>query len=391
MNCKKDFKRVLHLVLIICIVCIGIAKTTVNSSAYGYNEISNTSIILTKGESKKIKLLWSEDSTIKWSTSNKKVATVKNGKITAKKKGKATITAKVEDRDYRCKVTVEEPYISKKSITISVGESYKLKMKGTTRYPDWSSSKKSVVAVASYSYGEVTGKKKGTAYVTAKIGKKKYKCKVKVEEPKLSADELEFLLDDKPKQIRLNGTSRKIKWSTSDKSVATVKNGTVTPKGKGCCVIYAKVGNMEYRCWVDVKNEMNTVYIPMGKSWNVPGQWNIRINSVEETSYRSEYSDYNPEAVYVLEYTYRNLGYEDVEGLRIDLDWPDAIVDNAGKVAYHYYYDTTWYPQKLPVGAYCTAEASIGVDHRGDFKIYYNMYDNENTLRKAVFEIEVPN
>ena len=86
MNCKKDFKRVLHLVLIICIVCIGIAKTTVNSSAYGYNEISNTSIILTKGESKKIKLLWSEDSTIKWSTSNKKVATVKNGKITAKKK-----------------------------------------------------------------------------------------------------------------------------------------------------------------------------------------------------------------------------------------------------------------------------------------------------------------
>lgn len=389
MNCKKDFKRVMHLVLIICIVCIGIAKTTVNSSAYGYNEISNTSIILTKGESKKIKLLWSEDSTIKWFTSNKKVATVKNGKITAKEKGKATITAKVEDRNYKCKVTVEEPYISKKNITISVGESFKLKMKGTNQYCEWSSSKKNVAMI---SYGEVTGKKKGTAYIIAKIGKKKYKCKVKVEEPKLSADELEFLLDDKPKQIRLNGTSRKIKWSTSDKSVAMVKNGIVTPKGNGCCVIYAKVGNMEYRCWVDVKNEMNTVYIPMGKSWNVPGQWDIKINSVRESSYRSKYSSHNPETAYIVNYTYQNLGFNDGDGLYFSLDsLADAIVDSNGESGYWYDCNVTLYPKELPVGAYCTAEAEIGVEHKGDFKIYYSKYDDNGTLRRAIFEIIVPN
>ena len=46
---------------------------------------------------------------VKWSSSNKKVATVKKGKVTAKKKGKATITAKVGKKKYRCKVTVILP------------------------------------------------------------------------------------------------------------------------------------------------------------------------------------------------------------------------------------------------------------------------------------------
>lgn len=44
---------------------------------------------------------------VKWSTSNKKVATVNSkGKITAKGIGKATITAKVGSKKYTCKVTV---------------------------------------------------------------------------------------------------------------------------------------------------------------------------------------------------------------------------------------------------------------------------------------------
>lgn len=44
----------------------------------------------------------------KWSTSNKKVATVKKGKVTAKKAGKATITCKVKGKKYTCKVTVKD-------------------------------------------------------------------------------------------------------------------------------------------------------------------------------------------------------------------------------------------------------------------------------------------
>lgn len=44
----------------------------------------------------------------KWSTSNKKVATVKKGKVTAKKAGKATITCKVKGKKYTCRVMVKD-------------------------------------------------------------------------------------------------------------------------------------------------------------------------------------------------------------------------------------------------------------------------------------------
>lgn len=46
---------------------------------------------------------------MKWSSNKKKVAKVnKNGKITGVKAGKATITAKVDGKTLKCKVTVKK-------------------------------------------------------------------------------------------------------------------------------------------------------------------------------------------------------------------------------------------------------------------------------------------
>ena len=386
MENRRIFKRTMLVVLVMLTICVGIIGNTVDSSAYSYNILSDTKVTLIKGESKKIKLLWHEDNVVKWSSSNKKVATVKKGKIVAKKKGKATITAKVENRKYECKVTVEEPKINKKNITVSVSEYFYLKMKGTKQYVEWSSNKPGIA----YAWGNyIEPKKKGTAYITAKVGKKKYKCKVRVEEPKLSTNALEFLIDDKPQQIYLKGTNRKVTWRTTDESVATVQNGMVIPKGSGWCDIIAKVGGKEYECSVHVKNELNAVYIPMGKSWHVLNQWDIKINSVKETSYRNRYSERNPEAAYILNYTYKNLGYKDSDGLYFSLcSLADAIVDANGESGYYYDCNVSLYPKELPIGAYCTAEAEIGVEHKGSFKIYYSKYDNNGTLRKAIFEVK---
>ena len=68
--------------------------------------------------------------------------------------------------------------INKKSISIKVGKTYKLKLKGTKKKVKWSTSNKKVATVSSK--GVVKGKKAGKATITAKVGKKKYKCKVKV-------------------------------------------------------------------------------------------------------------------------------------------------------------------------------------------------------------------
>lgn len=69
--------------------------------------------------------------------------------------------------------------INKKKIILVKNKKYTLKIKGTSKKVKWKSSNKEVAAVSKD--GKVTGKKKGIATVTGKIGKKKYTCKVVVQ------------------------------------------------------------------------------------------------------------------------------------------------------------------------------------------------------------------
>lgn len=76
--------------------------------------------------------------------------------------------------------------INKKSLTLTKTQTATLKISGTKKKIKWSSSKKSVASVSSK--GKVTAKKKGTAVITAKIGNKKYTCKVTVRNPLTAAN-----------------------------------------------------------------------------------------------------------------------------------------------------------------------------------------------------------
>lgn len=71
--------------------------------------------------------------------------------------------------------------LNKTKATIYVGKSITLKVKGTSKKVKWTSSNKKVATVSSK--GKVTGKKKGTVKIKAKIGKKTYQCKVTVKKP----------------------------------------------------------------------------------------------------------------------------------------------------------------------------------------------------------------
>lgn len=74
------------------------------------------------------------------------------------------------------------PKISKKKATMTVGQTLQLKVKGTKKKVKWSSNKKSVATVSAK--GKVKAKKAGKATITAKVGKKKYRCKVTVKAKK---------------------------------------------------------------------------------------------------------------------------------------------------------------------------------------------------------------
>lgn len=72
-------------------------------------KLNNTKATITKGDTLQLNLKGTKKKA-KWSSSNKKVASVNsNGKVTAKAKGTVTITAKLSKKQYKCKITVKNP------------------------------------------------------------------------------------------------------------------------------------------------------------------------------------------------------------------------------------------------------------------------------------------
>ena len=75
-------------------------------------------LVISVGQEKKIKVK-NPGNTVKWKSSNKKVATVsKKGIVTGKKRGTVTITAKTAGKKLKCKVFVGTPVYSDKYIKL---------------------------------------------------------------------------------------------------------------------------------------------------------------------------------------------------------------------------------------------------------------------------------
>ena len=119
----------------------------------------------------------------KWTSSNKKIATVgsKNGRIKPRRPGTVTIKAKKKRSTVRYQVIVKKPYISETKVTLEKGKTKTLKLKGTTA-KSWRSSKSSVVSVTSK--GKIKAKAAGSATITVRgSNKKTYQCRVTVPKP----------------------------------------------------------------------------------------------------------------------------------------------------------------------------------------------------------------
>lgn len=134
-------------------------------------------------------------------------------------------------------------------------------------------------------------------------------------------------------------------------------------------------GNKEYR---------------IGDTWTVDGQWKLTITGVSETQERNSGSEKSPASVYVIDYKYENTGYEKEydDGIYFSIE-NQTITDSTGKVGYGYDVDSTlqFAPKSAPVGAYCEAKDSIGVDNSGEFKIYFTKYDGNDERQEAVFVV----
>lgn len=152
-------------------------------------EATQTKITLKKGETKKVKLKYDGDtltnSKAEWGTSKSSVASVDEGTIKAKAKGTATITATYKGASATIEVTVEDAdslEVDDDNISVKVGKKETIRVtyngkKVSGSDVKWSTSKSSVATVKD---GVVTGKKKGSAVITAKYKGEEVEIKVKV-------------------------------------------------------------------------------------------------------------------------------------------------------------------------------------------------------------------
>ncbi|MDF2537943.1 MAG: hypothetical protein K0S76_964 [Herbinix sp.] len=141
--------------------------------------ISKSTLSLEKSSTYKLKITGSTK-TVTWTTSNSSVATVSSyGTVTAKAAGTATITASVDGKKLTCKVTITAPIaISKTTLTLEEGKTYKLAITGTTKTVTWSSGYSPVASVSKY--GTVTAIAEGTTVISGSVDGKNYSCTVTV-------------------------------------------------------------------------------------------------------------------------------------------------------------------------------------------------------------------
>ncbi len=253
---------------------------------------ASTGLTLTKGQTQKLTATVAPANAtkkeVKWSTSNKNVATVSpSGLVTAKSAGTATITCTAQDGSgvkATCKVTVTVPVsgiqLSQTSAALTVGDTLTLTK---TIYPSdatnqavtWTSSSDAVASVDSN--GKITAKTAGSAVITCKsvsdnsvVGICNVTVKAKVQTPseikvnKITLNKTTASVT-KGKTLQLtatvtpgNATKKEVKWSTSNKNVAMVStSGLVTAKSAGTAIITCTAkdeSNVKATCKITVKN-----------------------------------------------------------------------------------------------------------------------------------------
>lgn len=171
-----------------------------------------------------------------------------------------------------------KPKLSKTKITMTVGQSKKLKVKGISKKRakriKWKSSKKKVVTVTKT--GKIKARKAGKATITAKVGKKKLKCKVVVKRKRKKARKKKESNSSSKKMwlsktsvtlqagsgvdLVLHNAKNVVKWSSSNNKVAWADRATSSSKNlgiiqavsKGTAVITAKVDGKTFKCHVKV-------------------------------------------------------------------------------------------------------------------------------------------
>ncbi|MCI5806980.1 MAG: Ig-like domain-containing protein, partial [Clostridium sp.] len=160
------------------------------------------------------------------------------------------------------------------TITLKAGKSEQLTIPKTKKKVRWTSSNKKIVKVNKK--GKITALRKGSATITAKTGKKRYVCKVKV--TKKNEKNVQFVKSTVLKTgesvtLKIPGDQKGSGWSIADKKIAKVMSYTgssVTIYGlsSGTTTLRVKIGSTIRECVVTVNEKYSYQIIPLLPPFN---------------------------------------------------------------------------------------------------------------------------
>lgn len=229
--------------------------------------ISRTYVSLNVGKTAKLKASVANASgKIRWKSNSKKIATVApNGIVTARNVGSTKIVAYtvIGGKTYSrsCTIQVNKPYLNTSRVSsLYVGDSYRLHIYNRGKASVKFKSMDSKIATVN-AKGTITARKKGSTLILVTVGKVKLKCKVSVANPYLSTTQTNVTAGFSTNLYVWGSSNQKgLKWGSSNKNVATVdRNGKVTAKRAGKCVITARLHGVALKCKVTVNKNAWTL------------------------------------------------------------------------------------------------------------------------------------
>lgn len=310
---KKHVIQLWHAV--ICLALLLLGTSTMNAAEPEATGISlnKTQLTLTAGE-QPFQLIASitptnADQRVRWTSNDTTIVRVdETGKVTPLKAGTATIiaTAVSGGRTALCQVTVQP--IPKKVSGISLDKSELNLPLGTgsvtlaariqpsdatNKQVNWVSSNPGVAKVDSNGKVTAVGLGSTTIIATTQDGGYTAICRVNVTNvpvSSISLDKAKLTLDTDDQPVTLHATivpsgasNKKIKWSSSDTSVATVnEDGTVTPRRSGIAIITAVTedGSKKAICTITVRSNVSDVFIDWESDSRVAVTWEGTTGSV---------------------------------------------------------------------------------------------------------------
>ena len=244
------------------------------------------------------------DKSVSWASSDEKVAKVsQKGEVTAVGTGRAQVTATTKDGSKltaACNVTVsaraESLTFDVGEKTIGIGETFMLvpavQPEDASPRLTWKSSDPAVAYVDAN--GRVEGFKTGTADISATTddgSNLTATCRVTVikyvSSIRLNEDEMNlFAGETRTLTATVNptdATHQQLAWTSTDETVATVEDGTVTAQGNGSALIVATStdgSNIQTICHVTVTTPVSSIELSETQIEMRPGDFKVLTATV---------------------------------------------------------------------------------------------------------------